>query len=84
MTLKKIRELDRRAISFRTMFELLNLKTVLQRLLPSGEYNTMGARYVMIGLNQFKNDYLRVIIEKKNTYNDYLRVYEGDTDIRTN
>lgn len=66
------------------MFDLLNFKTVLQKLLPSGEYITMGARYVQIGHNQFKNDYLREIIEKKSVYNDYLRVYEGDNDIRTN
>ena len=50
-SLKKVEKLDRRAITFPSMFRLLNFKRILAKLLPSGEYNTIGARYVMIGLN---------------------------------
>ena len=59
------------------------MKKVINLLLPEGECSTIGSKYTQCGLNQFKNDYLREVIEKKPEFNDYLRVYAGDMDVRT-
>lgn len=52
-------------------------------MLKSTTAETIGQQYLMLGLNQFKNEYLREVIQKKPEYNDYLRVFNGDGDYRT-
>lgn len=63
---------------------LVQLARALRALLPAGEAPTLKSKYVQVGINQFKNDYLREVVEKRPQYNDYLRVYIGDGEIISN
>lgn len=56
---------------------------MLEKLLPTGELECLGAKYVQVAMNFFRNDYLRDVIHARPEYNQYLRAYAGDDDIRT-
>ena len=64
--------------------DFFNFKTVLEHLMPNDKISNLGAKYTKIGLNFFRNDYLRDIINMNPAYNDLLRVISGDNDYRTN
>lgn len=50
-------------------------------MLPPGEAPTIKSKYVQLGVNQFRNDYLRDVVSKMPHYNDYLRAHTGDGEV---
>lgn len=52
--------------------------------MPTGEVGSIGAKYLQAGINFFRNDYLRDVLDSKPEYNEYLRVFDGQDDFRTN
>ena len=83
-TIDQVIEHDSSMPPMKLRFSLLYMRGILDRFLPEGVAPTIKSKYVQIGLNQFRNDYLRLICEKRPDYLDFLRVKIGDGDIRTN
>lgn len=83
-TPKQIRSYYRRGYDATWVNRMRPLRKALEALLPAGKVNDLGVKYTKIGLNFFRNDYLRDVIAVQPAYNDLLRVFSGDNDYRTN
>lgn len=57
---------------------------LLNEVMPNDETPCVRSKYVTVGNNQWRNEYLREVVTKRPDYNDYLNVHSGDGDFRTN
>lgn len=76
--------LGKHELSFEQRQKFLTFRKVLDLCFPPGEAPTLKSRYVQVGLNQFRNEYLREVVNAKPEYNDYLRVHAGDGEVISN
>ena len=79
----RVRNLDRAIIKTRDILGLLNLRQIIESLMPTGEVDCLGSKYLLVSMNFFRNDYLREVVSQRPEYNEYLRVHAGEDDYRT-
>ena len=82
-SLEDVHKLDRKQITLRKMLRHRRFERVMESLLPTGEVEYIGAIYLQAGINFFRNEYLRDLLESKPEYNEYMRVFAGHDDFRT-
>ena len=76
-SLEDLHRLDRKQITLRTIERHRRFDSVMESLLPTGEVEYIGAIYMQAGINFFRNEYLRDLLESKPEYNEYMRVFAG-------
>lgn len=58
-----VRNHDRMLPTLAQILDLREFKQIMETLLPAGEIGSLGAKYIQVAMNFFRNDYLRDVIQ---------------------
>ena len=75
---KKIEKFNIKKVNEIYLQRLYKFKLSMREIFKIGIYPNIQKKYIYIGINQFKNDFLRGLVKEAPQLKEYLRVYNDE------